>query len=354
MAREGPGMTRIALAWAGAALALAAGASDRACAQMSADGWSTDPTMNTLNPGEAARFRSGPDFPLPAYGAVGASLAATGHFTEVGWNEAQVGAFLDGMRAAFQGRPAALDDRGRQLLSDLGRQATGLGSMAPVPGQAARVTAGSDFPLASCAAIGSFLAMTGHLPELGWSEAQVGAYLDGMRAALQGAPPALDEQARRLLADIGRQIADIESLRQLGAPPSGDESARMAWYLKRVRVRLGLQQSDSGLAYRVERGRGGVRPRPGDMIVFTCNAYTADGTTKLPQMSAERIRMRMDRLLPGLMEGLQMMSIDASAVFVVPPKLSFGDNPWPEGVQRGSPIVFSVVLYDVAAAENRP
>ena len=48
--------------------------------------------------------------------------------------------------------------------------------------------------------------------------------------------------------------------------------------------------------------------------------------------------MKMENLLPGLMEGLQMMTIDASAVFVLPPNLSFGNNPWPDGVQRGAPI----------------
>jgi len=67
-------------------------------------------------------------------------------------------------------------------------------------------------------------------------------------------------------------------------------------------------------------------------------------------MSGERIHMKMENLLPGLMEGLQMMTIDASAVFVLPPNLSFGNNPWPDGVQRGAPIIVTVTLYDVVAA----
>jgi len=365
VACQGPGMRRNGATYprpagaartligAVAALAISACAAHRAGGQMSGETWSTDPTMSALNPGEAARFRSGPDFPTPVYSAIGSALALTGHFAEIGWNEAQVAAFLDGMRSAFQGRPVALDDRARQLLSDVGRLA-GPASMPQAPGQGPRVAAGPDFPLASCSAIGSFLAMTGHLAELGWNEAQVVAYLDGMRAALLGKPFPFDEQARLLLSDIGRQIGDIEDLRKMETLNASDEAGRLAWYLRKARNRLGLQQSDSGLAYRVERGRGGVRPRPGDTIVFTCAAFTADGTTKLPQMSGERIRMKMDKLLPGLMEGLQMMSIDATAVFILPPKLSFGDNPWPDGVQRGSPIIFSVALHDVTAAEAPP
>jgi len=328
---------------AAAALAWAAG---RAGAQMSADTWSTDPATTVQAGGNGPRFRSGPDFPLRAYGAIGSSLAASGRFTEAGWNEAQVGAFLDGMRAAFQGKPLALDDEARRLMADVGRTAA-------QPGPA-RAAAGADFPLPACAAIGSFLAQSGHLAELGWSEAQIGAFLDGVGSALRSRPAALDEEARQLLADIGRQIGDIEELRRLEAPRSLDPEGRLDWYMRRICGRLGLQRSDSGLAYRVEPGRGGVRPRPGDTVVFTCTAIAADGSTKLAQMSGERIRTRMDKLLPGLMEGLQMMTIDGSAVFVVPPSLAFGANPWPDGVPRGAPIIFTVTLHDVTARETAP
>lgn len=347
MARQRPGVRGIG---ALAALAVAACAADRAGAQMSADSWSTDPMVASQNSRQTARFRSGPNFPLPAYRAIGSSLARTGHFTEYGWSEAQVAAFVDGMRAAFQGKPFALDDQARQQLSEMARQAADGGQGSAGAGK----PAGTDLPLPACGAIGSFLAQTGHFAELGWSEPQVGAFLDGMGAALRGRPFAFDDQARQLLSDVRRQIGDLEELRKLEAPRSVDPAGKLEWYMRKVRSRLGLQQSDSGLAYRVEPGRGGVRPRPGDTIVFKCTAVAADGATRLPQMSGERISMKMDKLLPGLMEGIQMMTVDGSAVFVLPPRLSFGDNPWPDGVQRGSPIIFTVTLYDVAAAEASP
>ena len=347
MARRRPGVRGIG---AVAALAIWACAAGRAGAQMSADSWSTDPAVASQNPSQPARFRSGPDFPLPAYRAIGSSLAGTGHFTEIGWGEAQVAAFVEGMRAAFLGQPIALDDQARQLLSEMASRAADRGSPQPGGGKAA----GADLALPACGAIGSFLAQTGHFAELGWSEPQVGAFLDGMGAALRGRPFAFDDQARQLLSDVGRQIGDLEELRKLEAPRSVDPAGKLEWYMRKVRSRLGLQQSDSGLAYRVEGGRGGVRPRPGDTIVFTCTAIAADGATRLAQMSGERIRMKMDKLLPGLMEGIQMMTVDGSTVFVLPPRLSFGDNPWPDGVQRGSPVIFTVTLYDVNAAEASP
>ena len=322
------------------ALALLTGTLSRVAAQMAEDSWSTDPTMNALNPGQASRFRSGPDFPLTAYNAIGSSFARTGYFAELGWNDAQVAGLLEGINATFQGRPIPLDDPARQLLFDLSQRISG-----KTP--AAGVGSGSEFPVSSCSAVGSFLALTGHFAELGWNDAQIKAFIDGLRAAFQGRPVEIDAKSRQLLVDTGRQIADIEALRKLDAPKSTQFSDKLEFYMRKVRVRLGLQQSESGMAYRVEKGRGGPRPRPGDTIVITCSATDANGTTKLPQMSGERIRMKMDNLLPGLMEGIQMMTIDSSAVFVIPPKLSFGDNPWPEGVAKGAPIIVTVTLLDV-------
>jgi FKBP-type peptidyl-prolyl cis-trans isomerase len=327
---------------------------DRAGAQMSADAWSTDATLTPLNPGQTAHAKGGPDFPLPTYSAIGSSLAWTGHFAELGWNEAQVAAFLDGMRATFQGKPFPLDEKARQLLSNLGQETTAPGLVDLNSGLATRVKAGPDFPLASCRAVGSSLAWTGHFAELGWNEAQIAAFLDGMRAVFQGKLFPFDEKAQKLLSDIRRQIGDIEQNRKLAAPKSLDRAGWLEWYMKKVRDRLGLQQSDSGLAYRVESGRGGIRPRPGDTLVFACTATAEDGRTKLPQMSGERVRMKMVKLLPGLMEGLQMMTIDSSAIFALPPSLSFGQNPWPDGVQPGSTIFFTITLHNVIAAKTSP
>ena len=118
--------------------------------------------------------------------------------------------------------------------------------------------------------------------------------------------------------------------------------------------RLSLQESASGLGYNVQPGKNGVRPRPGDTIAVTVHATAADGTTKLPQLSAERISVRMEGMMPGLMEGLQMMTEGAEAVFVIPPSLSFGDRAWPDGVERGSPLVYWVTLHGVTAAGTQP
>jgi FKBP-type peptidyl-prolyl cis-trans isomerase len=54
------------------------------------------------------------------------------------------------------------------------------------------------------------------------------------------------------------------------------------------------------------------------------------------------------------MEGLQMMSVESQARFILPPALSFGTHEWPEGVDQGTPLLFFVTLHEVSGAEASP
>src|ERR1017187_9153481 len=108
MARQGPGMTRLAAVFAACrrrsgaagarrrvlvALVFAVGVADRTAAQMSADAWSTDAAMNASATEQSARAKSGPDFPPTTYAALGFSLVHTWHFAGLGWSQEQIAAF---------------------------------------------------------------------------------------------------------------------------------------------------------------------------------------------------------------------------------------------------------------------
>jgi len=212
------------------------------------------------------------------------------------------------------------------------------------------------FPTTAFAAIGSLFAQSSHLPELGWDETQIAAFLDGVNAALHGRGYAFDDTARAVSAEMGRRVQEIETHKKQLASQAFTQPGRLEQYMKEMRKRYSLQQSESGLAYDIQPGRsgGGVRPRPGDTVVVSCVALAADGTTKLPQLSNDHIRVKMAGLLPGFMECLQMMSVDSQARFILPPALSFGENEWPEGVDRGTPLIFFVTLHEVIGAEAAP
>lgn len=218
------------------------------------------------------------------------------------------------------------------------------------PSEAAPTT----LPLTAFAALGSSFAQTNKLGELGWTEEQKAAFLEGVNAALHGKAYAMDEAARLVSNEMARRVHELEARRKQQATEEFAKPGRLAQYMKEMRKRHGLQVSDSGLAYSIEAGRAGPRPRPGDTVVVTCVATAADGTTNLPQLSNDHVRVKMENLLPGFMEGLQMMMVGSRGRFLLPPALSFGDNEWPPGVDRGTPLLFLVTLHEIVTPENPP
>ena len=217
----------------------------------------------------------------------------------------------------------------------------GAGAAEPAP------AAPPAYPPTVYAALGSSFAQGNHLDELGWTDAQVAAFLDGMRAAFQGKALAFDEAARRASGEIAQRVQDLEAHKLQQTAAALAQPGRLAQYMKEMRKRFGLQLSDSGLGYNIQSGGSGVRPRPGETVVISYVAYAADGTTRLPQLSSDHVRVKLAGLLPGFMEGLQMMTVESKAVLVLPPALSFGDNEWPRGVDRGLPLIFYLTLHEV-------
>lgn len=100
----------------------------------------------------------------------------------------------------------------------------------------------------------------------------------------------------------------------------------------------------SGLATRVLAPGAGDRPGPTDFVTFHYTGWTADGRTfqSTPARGAPA-RTLLDRLLPGLSEGLQLMSPGEKRRLWVPEALAFkGEAGRPAG-----PLVFDVELIAV-------
>jgi FKBP-type peptidyl-prolyl cis-trans isomerase FkpA len=208
----------------------------------------------------------------------------------------------------------------------------------------------SSQPLEAFSAVGSDMALANHLGEMGWSEAQVSAFIDGIRAAFQGKPYPPSEAARQISDRIRQQIEEIESRKR---EEEFAKPGRLEGYLKEVCKRLKLTQSDSGLCYAIQPGSTGSRPGPDDTVVVSCAAYAADFATPLPQLSSQNARTRVSDMLPGFVEGIQMMAVGGKAIFVLPPELSFGSSKWPQGVDRGTPLIFRIALTDVISGSAR-
>lgn len=221
--------------------------------------------------------------------------------------------------------------------------------LAALPARAAEpALATAGYPIETYASLGSTFAQNARLADLGWDEKQFDAFVDGLRATFRGRPYAFSPDAQRLQAAVGQRVSELSAhdMRSYFADPG-----RLETYMKERTRELHLQRTESGLAFGLISRNGNSRPGPDDTVVVTYQAVAADGQTDLPGISADRRRVRVGELpLPGLVEGLQMMAAGGSALFIVPPDLSYGDGAWPAGVERGTPLIFTVVLHEIEAA----
>jgi peptidylprolyl isomerase len=108
----------------------------------------------------------------------------------------------------------------------------------------------------------------------------------------------------------------------------------------------------SGLASKVlETGKGERRPTKGDLVVVHYTGWTTDG--KMFDSSATRGKpstFAVERLLPGLSEGLQLLVVGETRRLWIPESLAYkGAAGRPKGM-----LVFDVQLLDIEASPTAP
>jgi FKBP-type peptidyl-prolyl cis-trans isomerase len=206
-------------------------------------------------------------------------------------------------------------------------------AVAPVPGD-----------LQAYEQLGWASARNAGIAELNWTEAQFAAFVAGVRAAHEKRPVTLDDAGRRLLTEMQRRIAEVRAREKLEQDP------KLRDFLRNMRASAGMQQTESGLLYRVIMPGSGPRPRAGDLVVASLNVKMPDGRTEIPALSGQDIPIQVGDLPPGVNEALQLLALGGHGVFVVPPYLSFGTGTWPEGVPPGTPILLQIELKEIRPA----
>lgn len=202
------------------------------------------------------------------------------------------------------------------------------------------------YPPSAYAAVGSDFAKVTRLGQLGWNETEFNAFLDGLRATFRGQPYKMDARAQQLQGEIARRLHDLSEQAQ-NARLDFSQPGRMAAFLKEIAKQYGLQTSDTGLLFAIMPGGTGFRPGPDDTVIFSCQVVCADERTELPQLAQKNMRCKVSDLLPGLAEGLQLLTPNGRGLFVMPPDLSYGSGEWPAGVPQGQPLVYTVTLHEI-------
>lgn len=114
----------------------------------------------------------------------------------------------------------------------------------------------------------------------------------------------------------------------------------------------GAEKTESGLVSRVlKKGRGGKRPGPYDAVKVHYTGWTTDGINfDSSVVRGEPSEFRLNQVIKGWTEGLQLMRVGEKRRFWIPEELAYKNRPGrPQGM-----LVFDVQLLKVTPAPPLP
>lgn len=107
------------------------------------------------------------------------------------------------------------------------------------------------------------------------------------------------------------------------------------------------KKTKSGLAYKVLKPGTGKQPKATDVVVVNYSGWTTDGHMFDSSVMRNRpLVTRLDQVIKGWTEGVQLMKVGEKTRFWIPGDLAYGDKPTRPGAPSGT-LVFDVELLEI-------
>lgn len=154
-----------------------------------------------------------------------------------------------------------------------------------------------------------------------------------------------DAVQNRLIEDFNVELEEIEQKRfQEMLAVNKREGLR---FLEENRSRDGVVELPSGLQYKVLKLGSGDYPALTDSITIHYRAMYIDRTTFDMSYDVGPVGIRLNHLVKGLSEGIQLMRPGAIFEFYIPPHIAYGDRNYLDLVPAGSTVIYSVELVQI-------
>ena len=80
------------------------------------------------------------------------------------------------------------------------------------------------------------------------------------------------------------------------------------------------------------------------------SAVVSDETQRLLESTVQKRGLKKGFVIETALRHYLLALNTVPGEFIVPPVLSYGDAAWPDGVERGTPIIFTATLHEVIPA----
>jgi FKBP-type peptidyl-prolyl cis-trans isomerase FklB len=168
--------------------------------------------------------------------------------------------------------------------------------------------------------------------------------LRGLKDKLSGGKTLLtDEEVRRILTELERGLLAKQQERMNAL---GDKAANQA-FLEKNKARKGVKVLPSGLQYRIIRKGSGKSPKATDTVTIDYRGTLIDGTEfDSSYRRGHPATMRVNEVIKGWTEALQLMKTGATWQIVVPANLAYGASGRP-GIPKNATLIFEIKLLSI-------
>jgi FKBP-type peptidyl-prolyl cis-trans isomerase FklB len=169
------------------------------------------------------------------------------------------------------------------------------------------------------------------------------AVVQGIRDAIAGTGAQMSpEEMKAAMADLGKRV--VEQKRQ-------QRETAAQQYLKEGKVFLtenakkeGVQTTASGLQYKVLTEGSGPMPQATDTVTVNYRGSFIDGREfDSTYRSGQPKTFRVDAVIPGWTEALQMMKVGSKWELFLPPALAYGEK----GMLADRALIFEMELLSI-------
>ncbi|MCI5140156.1 MAG: FKBP-type peptidyl-prolyl cis-trans isomerase [Candidatus Electrothrix sp. ATG1] len=140
---------------------------------------------------------------------------------------------------------------------------------------------------------------------------------------------------------------------KLKAIKEANEDAAAA-FLKKNKKEKGVKVTASGLQYKVIKEGKGEKPASTDTVKVHYKGTLLDGSEFDSSYKRNKpATFRVDQVIPGWTEALQLMNPGSTYSLYLPPELAYGDRGAPPAIEPGSLLIFEVELVEIVKSGDK-
>jgi len=124
-------------------------------------------------------------------------------------------------------------------------------------------------------------------------------------------------------------------------------------FLEENKNKEGVIVTESGLQYEIIEEGTGISPSATDTVVCNYRGTLLDGTEFDTSYGKEKpARFKLNRVIPGWTEGVQLMKEGAKYKFYIPTEIAYGERVRPGGkIEPNMALIFEIELIEVIKGE---